>query len=975
MFLSKLLPTEGMYCVARLTSSGGFRHYFYKDLTVAVDQLNALDRGGYTAYIAQATYDPIKINEALLYNKERRQQLRRQKTESSDTESHVSDRRKERSQDNAAFLKNFFLDIDCGEKWPLKNQREGVDNLKQFIAETGLPFPAVVSSGNGLYTHWILTQSIPAPQWRTIAQLLKRVVAEYAPKLGGDSSRTADSASVLRAPGMTNRKPGHPEKPVRIVKDADPIEFSQFVDLLSKAAAKKKINRDAALAPKPSTDINAEFFTRQEVEYDALLIAAKCNQIKTMRDTGGDISEPLWYSCIGVLAHCIDGERIIHEWSQGHTGYDPSQTDAKIEQWRSAGVGPSTCVNLGSCGPSGCIGCPHNGKIKSPIVLGRPAPEIKELDEAQCPPPDGFRRGKDGLFVEEDGRWIRFYDQDLWIDLLAFDESLGYEVMTIKHSLPYEGNMECTVRCSLVNDPKALLTTLSDNHIAVVGMKEKKYMVAYLESYRAKLQRQRRMSLMLSQMGWKTARNGKAMFVLGRKVFHEDGAVEEAALARNVPKAAEAYHSAGSLEKWSEATRILDKPGMEPFAFALLAGGFGAPLMKFTGFDGALVSLIGESGAGKTLMLRFIQSVWGFHSDLMMLRDDTRNALVSRLGVYGNLPLTIDEVTNIDGIELSDLVYRITQGRDKARLTKNSEEKKTMNSWNTLAVTSSNASLVDKLSGAKHDATAEINRVFEYPVMERDNFKGQITTELYWTLHENYGHAGERYAAWMVQNTAAIKETLDKVRERIDMDASIKGDERFWGAVASAAIYGGLVAQRLGLIKFNVTNVMNWAADTIRGMRTDKQDLAGDAVGVLGQFLDEHAANRLLVKGPVGRGPEGCMIIEPPRGQLVTRFELDTNILYLSRSVFKTWLARRFGSYTTIKNELMEKKVLLDPNKRKILGAGTYFGGAQQACWEINMSSSRLGPQLQQLKEVSVALEADPAMFDGKDPSKGGGML
>jgi len=59
---------------------------------------------------------------------------------------------------------------------------------------------------------------------------------------------------------------------------------------------------------------------------------------------------------------------------------------------------------------------------------------------------------------------------------------------------------------------------------------------------------------------------------------------------------------------------------------------FGAPLLKFTGFDGAMVSMFGGSGAGKTLLMRWVQSIYGFHNDLLMLRDDTRNALVSRLG-------------------------------------------------------------------------------------------------------------------------------------------------------------------------------------------------------------------------------------------------------------------------------------------------------------------------------------------------------
>jgi len=947
MFLHRLLPEEGMYCVAQLLPSGGFRHFFFEDLDSAVLQIKMLDKNGNTTYITQATYDPEKIREAQAHNKQIPYGLPKPE--------YKALARKTRSQDNARYLKNFFLDIDCGEKWPLKNQSEGCKALQQFVTETGLPMPAVINSGNGLYAHWILDQAIPAPQWQTVAYLLKKVVAAYSPAIGGDSTRTSDTASVLRIPGTTNRKPGREPKPVTILHDPNKdIAFEDFAAKLRAAAKAKKVKHDALLPPKANKDVNAEFFVYEESINDANLIAAKCAQVGLMRSTGGNIPEPLWYSCIGILVHCINGEEIIHEWSQGHSGYSTTQTDDKILQWRTAGVGPTTCAKLGSENPQTCIGCPHNGKIKSPIVLGRPEPVKAEVPVTTCDTPPGYRRSKDGLFAEEEGRWVKFYDMDLYLERLAYDESLGYEVMTIKHHLPHEGALECTLRSSLVHDPKALMTILADSHIKVVGAKEKKHMLGYIESYQAKLQRHQKMTKLLCQMGWKDLDTASPMFVHGKKIYHSNGAVEEASLARNVPKSAEGFRQAGSLEKWTEATEILGRPGMEPFAFALLAS-FGAPLMPFTGFDGALVSLVGDSGAGKTLMLRWNQSVWGYHNDLMMLRDDTKNALVSRLGVYGNLPLVVDEVTNMPGIEISDFVYKVTQGRDKARLTKNSEERKLINSWNTLAVTSSNASLIDKLSELKHDASAEINRVFEYPVPEMTCFKGQTATQAYWTIHENYGHAGEIYAKWLVKNVDVVKIAIEKMREKIDLRAKTRGDERYWSAVASASLVGGAIAKSLGLIKFNVVDPMEWVISVIRNMRGDKDDLAGDAIGILGQFLDEHAHNRLLVKGITStRLP--CLIVEAPRGPLVIRYEVENDLLFISRAAFKTWIAKRFGSYSGVRKELEAKKILLSGNAHKALGSGTTYDSMRQPVWTINMKSPHLGGVIQELKEVGTLL-------------------
>ena len=948
MFLTKLLPSEGLYCVAMALPTGGFRHFFHERLGEAEARLNALNGAGNTVYIAQATFDPKKIEAAKAANSslgegEKRTGLR--------------------TQANALQLKNFFLDIDVGEKWPLKTKKDAVTELKKFVRETGLPMPSVVSSGNGLYAHWILEQAVPAGQWKTIAQLLKKVVAAYSPPLGGDSSRTSDSASVLRPPGTTNRKPGKPEKEVLLLNDVEPIEFLDFVNLLGEAAKKKKINREMILPPK-TADINADFYAGlgpTGPPSNADRVADKCPQVREVRDARGNVSEPLWYNTIGLVVHCEAGEATAQEWSSGHPEYSPEETGRKIAQWLGTGIGPTTCAKFGELNPTGCIGCPSNGKIKSPIALGKPEPKKLALVEEQCPPPDGFRRSEDGLYVDLEGVWTRFYDQDLFVDRLAYDQSLGYEVMTIKHSLPHEGDLECTVRSSLVNDPKALITLLGDNHIKVVGNRDKKLMVNYMEGYQAKLQRMRRMSHYLCQMGWATARDGKEMFVLGKKILHADGSSEEASLAHNVPAAASGYRTAGSLSEWVKATRILNEPGMEPFAFALLAGGFGAPLMKFTGFDGAAISMVGQSGAGKTLLLMFIQSVWGAHQDLMMTKNDTDLSMISRLGVYNTLPLTIDEVTNMDAMKVSNLLYQITQGRERTRLGRDSKELNNLNRWNTLAVTSSNESLVDKLSSTKVDASAEINRVFEYFVSKHPLFVEPLTTELYWTITENYGHAGEKYAEWLVKNVKGLRADLDKIKTRIEAKAATQGGERFWSAIASVAIYGGLIAKKLGLIDFEIAPVMKWAEQAIQEMRVDKNELAGDSVTILAQFLDDHAGNRLIVKGSA-LSKQGCQVIEAPRGALYVRYEIDTQRMFISRPTLKTWLTKRYGSYTKLKRDLVEMKALVEANRSKNLGAGTWFSSASQATWDIDVSCRRLGFTAQRLIETAEELAKLPPL-------------
>jgi len=908
MFLNRALPAQGRYCAVTV-SRGNFRHKFFESLEDAEEYLLEKDAQGHTVYIAQATFrEPTR-----------------------------------RNADNALALRSFFLDIDCGEDKPYPSQREGAIALKQMVEAAGLPEPIVTSSGRGLYAHWPMNHDIPKSQWVKVAQVLKQVCPAYG--LQADPARTSDAASILRPPGSTNRKPGQPPRTVTVLnKDLPQYDLRDFVARLARAANRQQIKTNVASAPKAdSDDAWSQFSVYEEIPSDPHKIADRCAQLAVMRDRQGNIPEPQWYACIGLLRHTVGGEEIIHEWSSGHPDYTEDETDAKISQHEQSGVGPTTCTYFASLQPDNCLGCRYKDKVKSPILLGRPEPEpLPAPTEEEVEPPPPFLRTKEGIFLQDGDVQFKVYDLDIYPISISFDESLGYEVTVIRHRLPHDGWHEFTIRSSVVNDSRGLLTALWDNHVHITGKKEKNLMCAYLEGYMQRLQRKRKLGRLMNQMGWKEI-NGSRAFVLGTKIFNSDGSVDQVALANNIPTAAQAYHCKGELADWVHTTDVFNEEDTEPYAFALLAGAFGAPLMKFTGYEGAMVSLVGQSGIGKTLVTRWAQSVYGKQDELMMLRDDTRNSLVARLGVYGSLPLTIDEITNIDPAELSDLVYRITQGRDKARLTKNAVERASLNHWNTIALVSSNASLLDKLSGHKSDASAEMNRVFEYSLQRCDALDRPTCTAIYRTITENYGHAGEIFVAELVKNTDVHQAKIDQIAAHIEKETGADSNDRFWAAMVAASIYGGSIAQRLGLIQFDVRRVLTWAISQIRQMRDCRSEMTDDPITLLGMFLDDYTGNRLVVE--VGRDPRNVSaVLDYPHGKsLVYRLEEDKYRLFISRSKFRDWMGRRYASFSTWRSAMIANGSLINANKRKLLGAGTAYAGTLQPCLEINLKTPALG--------------------------------
>ena len=899
--IDRILPTTGWICIATALPTGGFRHRFFQEIEDAEAYIAAQDARGETVYFAQSSF----------------------KTKDN------------RTQANVEAVKSFWLDIDCGPTKPYLTQKDGFIALRDFCVTTKLPMPVVVNSGNGLYAHWLISTDMLPGQWRAAAMLLKELTTGCG--FAVDDSRTSDSSSVLRPIGSHNKKDKANPKPVRLLSDSKEIPYESFVQTLQAAAKKMQIKSRAFDAPRQKS-LNADYMVQTTgPAAHPRLIKERCQQIGYIAKNQELVDEPLWYAMIGLLVHCENGDETIHAWSENHPDYDIDNTDAKIAQRRSKDIGPTRCSTFGSLNPHACLGCKFKDKLASPIQLGREytqvAPTLPDTTEAtKIVMPEHFKITTAGIICTMGEEELPVYQYELYVTELAWDESVGYETATIKHKLPREGWKEFKVRSSLTNDPKTFFMTLADNHVQVTGADNKKRMLMYVEGYMDTLRKNREMAKLYCQMGWKD--DGR--FVLGKNVIMASGRVEPVSLARSVPASVEAFHTAGSLAPWVEATKIFSNKGMEAHAFAFLAGAFAAPLMKFTGFSGAMVAMLGPSGAGKTLTGMWALSAYGQPDRLMMLKDDTKNALISRLGTYGNLPLYIDEITNIDGMELSELVYRVTQGRDKMRLNRDARERTVNNTWNTLALASSNSSIVDRLSSLKLDATAEICRVVEFPVRNNDALDRATCTSIYRMLTNNYGNVGVEYLKYLAAHADQHQEKIDQLSRFIDKATGATNEERFWSAVVATTIYGGMVAKKLGLVEFEIQPILAWAQRTIISMRATKREVTNDAAGILGRFLDVHVQNRLTVNSKNS-------VANELRGPLHVRMETHTNRLYIGRAYFREWLSKNHGSYTAVKGELEASGALISTNQRKALGGGTCYSGPAQPCIVLNLAHPALG--------------------------------
>ena len=830
-----------------------------------------------------------------------------------------------RKQSNVHEIKSFFLDIDISDdpdklesKKAYPDKAEALSIARQFITKHGLPMPAVVDSGGGWHLYWILDTALAPEQWQPIADLFKQLCIQS--DLYIDPAVPADSARVLRVVGTNNTKYGMDAKFLEGIPVPAPIPLTQFETPLRDACTSMGI-----VARKPKAKIALDTATKQllgykDSKFSTIAIRSiqgdGCMQIKTMLEKPNGVSYDMWCAGLSIANKCVDGETAIHKLSKGHDDYSPQATIDKAAEFE----GVRTCEWFGLNNPTGCTGCKHKGQIATPIRLGEFVPESTatelvlkvqpkatglagividdqiKIDIPKIPFPY-FRGAKGGIYrkgkpaegvdgVVED---ILVYANDLFVIKRIKDGDNG-EVLLFNLILPMDGLQEFVIPLMHITSFDRLRDGLAF-HGVTANKKRMEDIMAYILTANDALQKHMKLELSRQQFGWA---DDNKIFILGNR---EISATGERYSPPSVATSALAPYMApkGSYETWKTVGDTLARPGWERHQLAALVA-FGAPLMKFTGQHGLLINCINkDSGTGKTLVQHWVNSVYGDTSRIMMRKADTIAARTHQIGVLCHIPACMDEITNMISIDVSDLAYGFSEGRGKNRMESGANKLRVNNTfWSTIGLSSTNASLSDKLTVNKATADGELMRIFEIDIYKPEELDPDYAQSLEKLLGENYGHAGDMYIKSLVSELPVVLGLLNKVKMRINKRLKSKSKERMWIAAFSAMITGGLIARQLGIINWDIETLFTLLMELAEGKRQEATDELMDFGSVLGEFLSENKGAILQINGAkdVRSGLPQAPIFNPTI-RVVGRFEPDCKRLYIVRSVFKDYCVKR----------------------------------------------------------------------------------
>lgn len=957
-FLQSVLPDEGYLIVATLAPTpDGKRKVWWNNVVNDIAEVQVKARSWVNeakdVYIALASYAEREVFNPKKKNYKTGQMGAMEK----------------RTHANAKFLRSFFGDLDVKPEKPDEcyiSQQEALHGLRDFCRAVNLPKPTLVNSGYGLHFYWPLGENIPKEEWQQVADKLKDVMLIAG--LKADPSVTADAARVLRIPGTKNFKRAQP-MPVEVIWQAEfPYQIEQInlaldTYLVGKTLPKtaKKPSTGLSATPAPASVLGNNLgATNDPVNGNALVF--RCAQIqKLVADRGASAPYPVWWLGLGVSRFTTDPTTFSVAISDGHSDYDPAETQAKAQSWTG---GPPTCAKFWTTDNATCEACPMWRKITTPIELGRPwkedqpSPPPPPVDSSSTmlkvlpppPPPAPYVR-----VPQDDGStqiFLRTMDEDETpVNELVCPYDLYPSRIMEEISEEEKDTDECSTwivhqprqRTKVFKMPQAMLSDTKKLHGFLlsrglhINSKEAKRIQFYMTAYLKELAKLSDRERMFDRLGW---HDEYASFAFPDVVYHKDGTVSPHVSSKEIDSITKGGMKVkGTVEGWCDAVRFYGGPTNYEYRAGLYSG-WGAPLYGMTGQKGVLIAFSGASGQGKTTLMETIASMYADPDALLIgggKHGATTNAMYSITGTYHSFPVLWDDTTDRSAEDVGEFMLHISNGGGKERMKGNKHDGRVV-SWRTMVISSANTDDINRIVATNKDPEARLMRYVAIPFngSARSTESKISADEFKRKLKENYGLVGRTYIKYIVEHAEEVRDYVHRTMAKFDRALKIKSQERHWSAVLACQYVGGRIAFKLGLCPFDPKDDIEWLKANIGDMRVSYADAAQTPAEMITEFLETRLGNTLILQAKGSNNIDN--IVQRPHGNggLQIRRENDTGLIYVARSALNAWCEETKANYKTLEAALVLEGIITRKSCHKVLGADTTLAGGQTRCVEIS---------------------------------------
>lgn len=883
-----------------------------------------------------------------------------------------------RTQECATWFKTLALDLDIGEGKPYATQYEGWTAMSAALKNIGMPGPMVVSSGNGIHLYWPLTSAIKRDDWVRLSTALRVALEEQQVVI--DTSKIHDPSMVLR-PVETHHKKQTPWKPVVCKRDCPDYNPRDLVGVLSQWINKApKAAAPARKAGKAKSSIMDAVLNSNDVILDA--VAQRCKQVGALVASGGvtdaagrPVEEPLWRASLGLAKHCTDPQEAIIKMAGKHPDFDLDSNMAKLDGWK--GTGPTTCAKFDQLCGSGCEGCPHRGQITSPAqlsVVTETAVETPTGEEVVFTLPKHYvvKDGKVYREVEHETEGTDANGNKVAQTVVDLELASAYEMhvtgvyhddescksaLKLMIKYPMEGWKETSHDMSVIATAgKEFNTFLLDRQVYIKNIGQQEKLRGFLMDYLTMVQQQAPSGKDFTSFGWQA----DGSFMCGPTIIGSPTGVVDSRLRGAAAQYGAFIRPEGDRGEWLRGMAMLDRPGTETIRAAVLLGTAGL-LGPASGNAQLTVSIYSpETTTGKTLSLIAINSLIGSPKALLLNRKDTANSLYKLRGVYNHLPACLDEATSADDKDFADMIYDLSQGRERIRM-KSDGSLRDPATWGGPTILTTNISAHQKVEGAQAGSDPLKIRCLELHqhdrtfVTPREDQTVADSSEFFDLMMYNNGWAFPELIA-AVQELGGPRVIWDKAQTAFERAFSFafEPQERFYrtGVISAWAI--GVLGKKLGLFPFDIHATVQYVLDTVQSYRQWEVSNKVDVFDTIGQFLAEHNDQIVEAKEKYGTATEQVTMPAPERAVARVKMVYDDknpvmpgSVIAINAEKLRLWLRQKRDGMDRIERALETEGALVRRRERVTMFKGCPKHAPGQAqCLIVNLAHPRFADTL-----------------------------
>ena len=888
--------------------------------------------------------------------------------------------RVERKQTNVHSIQSFWADLDIKPEGP--HHRTGKDALLALATACealGLPFPQVVKSGRGLHLYWLLSQPVSLATWKPVALALERALLRHNVLI--DPGVTPDAARVLRPVGSLWRKET-PYRPVTLYRAMDDERRRSTDWYLARLTAYTETGDATRCFSEAEDEFTGGMYRPEDIDADA--VADKCRQLTVVRDTQGDVSYEHWRLALGLVKFCRDAEQIAEDWSSQREATGHGQTDwqQKLLGW---GSNPPLCDSFRAENPTGCTGCPHTGKVRTPLRLGRTGAISAPADKHASDRIPGYEwcAATDKMIAvrrDEDGQPTRipFSNTRYWVHNYILENGSAQLVLHSEH--------QRFGRKGLVEEHSLDLSAIGgggrDLHGKLAGIMltdisgNRQLARSYLLDYQEYLKRNVREIQTYRQMGWINDNE----FLMGDRVITPDKEIEVRLGGQAATKTG-VYETDKPAAEWTQVVdRLYNREHGEPYQFSLCAslGSALVPLLGLEEFSGIPIAVTSdESGYGKTTNCWVALAAWGAVRRGLNVLSGDEASLISmewQLSIFNHMPTLFDEQTNRDGGFTSHMLYMMSNGTARARGTSDGKLREMAPSWQGIHFITGNRNILHKLTESRANPEAAQMRVFEisldsYPKLATLRQAQELSQELN-RIRSGYGQIGVAFVRYVMAERPRVKQLMDDMPKKY-FKGMHHDKERFYVNVAVCALTAGAILRKLGYIHFDMKALAEWTKGHILQLRGNVAELRQSTEDNLGRCLTA-LCQRLLVTDYMDKADQDPII--PVRGDVAGRVALIDRRCYLTLQAVTEWCLKSGVQWTRFRSNLINEGLLA----REMLELDT---GKTQPSIRINLGKGVKGYTTGMARVIALDynriaralsdLDLDPHTHDNVIPLRG----